>query len=88
MRMTDLEITYRSPAELHENPRNVRTHSARQIRQIARSINVFGFANPVLVDDDGMLIAGHGRLAAARQLDLARVPVVRLSHLTEAQKAG
>ncbi len=43
--MTDLEITYRSPAELHENPRNVRTHSARQIRQIARSITVFGFAN-------------------------------------------
>ena len=86
--MTDLEITYRSPAKLHENPRNVRTHSARQIRQIVRSITVFGFANPFLVDDDGMLIAGHGRLATARQLDLARVPVVRLSHLTEAQKAG
>ena len=88
MRMIDLEVTYCSPAELRDNPRNARTHSARQIRQIARSIAVFGFANPVLVDDLDMLIAGQGRLAAARQLGLARVPVIRLSHLTEAQKRG
>ncbi len=86
--MTDLEITYRPPAELHDSPHNVRTHNARQIRQIARSITTFGFANPVLVDDADVLIAGHGRLAAARQLGLTRVPVIRLGHLTEAQKRG
>lgn len=86
--MIDLEIAYRSPVGLHDNPRNVRTHSAQQIGQIARSITAFGFANPVLVDDDDVLIAGHGRLAAARQLGLARVPVIRLSHLSDAQKRG
>lgn len=86
--MIDLEIAYRSPVGLHDNPRNVRTHSARQIRQIARSITAFGFANPVLVDDGDVLIAGHGRLAAARQLGLARAPVIRLSHLSVAQKRG
>jgi DNA modification methylase len=65
---------------------NARTHSNKQIRQIARSIERFGFCNPVLIDDNGQIIAGHGRVAAANLLGLAEVPVVRLSHLSEGEK--
>ena len=71
--MPDLAITYRSPSELAANPRNARSHEPRQIRQIARSIESFGFASPILVDEHGVLIAGHGRLTAARQLGLDQV---------------
>jgi len=71
---------------LRPNPRNARTHSRKQIGQIAASIRRFGFLNPVLVDDANMLLAGHGRLAAARLEGLDQVPVVRFGHLTEAQK--
>ena len=66
--------------------RNARTHSDAQIDQIARSIKEFGFVNPILIDGDKGIIAGHGRLAAAKKLKLAQVPVVELSHLTPAQK--
>jgi DNA modification methylase len=66
--------------------RNPRTHSAEQISQIAASIVEFGFLNPILVDTTAGIIAGHGRLQAAKQLGLAQVPVVVLDHLTEAQK--
>lgn len=66
--------------------RNARTHSKRQIEQIAWSIEKFGFTNPVLVDDDNMIIAGHGRVEAAKLLGLETVPVLRLSHLSEADK--
>jgi DNA modification methylase len=65
---------------------NARTHSKKQIAQIAVSIGRFGFTNPVLVDDDNGIIAGHGRVAAARQLGLAGVPCMRLSNMTEAEK--
>lgn len=61
--------------------RNARTHSATQVKQIAGSIERFGFTNPILVSDDLQIIAGHGRLAAAKQLGMKVVPVVRLSHL-------
>ena len=66
--------------------RNARTHSKRQIRQIANSIRRFGFCNPVLVDDDMQIIAGHGRVEAAKLLGMNEVPIVRLSHLSEADK--
>ena len=66
--------------------RNARTHSAPQIRQIANSMIEFGFTNPILVDTQAGIIAGHARLLAARQLKLQRVPVIVLSHLSEAQK--
>jgi DNA modification methylase len=66
--------------------RNARTHSRRQIRQIAASIKRFGFCNPVLVDDTMQIIAGHGRVAAAGLLGLGSVPIVRLSHLSETDK--
>jgi ParB-like chromosome segregation protein Spo0J len=65
---------------------NARTHSNKQIRQIARSIERFGFCNPILIDDNQQIIAGHGRVAAANLLGLAEVPVVRLSHLSEGEK--
>ena len=65
---------------------NARTHSEAQVAQIAASIAEFGFVNPVLIDGDGTIIAGHGRLLAARQLGLSDVPVVRLAHLTDTQR--
>lgn len=66
--------------------RNARTHSRKQIRQIADSIQRFGFANPVLIGDDGQIIAGHGRVAAAKLLGWKEVPALRLSHLSAAEK--
>lgn len=66
--------------------RNARTHSGRQVAQIAASIAEFGFVNPVLVDRDGGIVAGHGRVLAARQLKQADVPVIVLGHLNENQK--
>jgi site-specific DNA-methyltransferase (adenine-specific) len=72
--------------ELLPYARNSRTHSAEQVAQIAASIKEFGFTNPVLVDADNSIIAGHGRVMAARRLSLKAVPCIRLTHLTEAQK--
>lgn len=66
--------------------RNARTHNDAQVAQIAGSIREYGFTNPVLIDADSGIIAGHGRVLAARQLEMAMVPCIRLSHLTEIQK--
>lgn len=66
--------------------RNSRTHSDEQVAQVAASIREFGFTNPVLVDANGGIIAGHGRVMAARKLGMADVPCIRLAHLSEAQK--
>ena len=66
--------------------RNSRTHSDEQVAQIAASIREFGFTNPVLIDGEDGIIAGHGRVLAARKLGLDSVPCVRLDHLTETQK--
>jgi len=66
--------------------RNARTHTAVQIQQIAKSIAKFGFTNPILVDSEDGIIAGHARLLAARELGRSEVPVIVLSHLSEAQK--
>src|SRR5712692_7439601 len=68
--------------------RNPRTHSDAQVAQIAASIASFGFNNPILVDTQSGIIAGHGRLLAARKLQLREVPVIVLDHLSEAQKRG
>ena len=81
----DLQIVTLSVAALVPYAENARTHSDEQVAQIAASISEFGFVNPVLVDAEGVLIAGHGRVMAARQLGLASVPAIRLAHLTEAQ---
>ena len=66
--------------------RNARTHDEAQVSQIAASIKEFGFNNPILISDDYLIIAGHGRLAAARKLGLAEVPVIKLSHLSDTQR--
>jgi DNA modification methylase len=71
---------------LRPNSRNARTHSKKQIRQIAESIKAFGFINPVIVDNDNTVLAGHGRLEAARLVGLTHVPVIRFDHLSPAQK--
>jgi DNA modification methylase len=73
-------------AQLRPYPKNARTHSRKQIRQIADSIQKFGFTNPVLISDDNEIIAGHGRVEAAKLLGNAVVPTLRLSHLTPIQR--
>jgi hypothetical protein len=73
-------------AQLTPNPRNARTHSKKQLKQIRRSIETFGFTNPILADDKGMIIAGHGRHLAALEMGLATVPVTRISGLSEVSK--
>jgi ParB-like chromosome segregation protein Spo0J len=65
---------------------NARTHSRKQIRQIANSIQRFGFTNPVLISDANKIVAGHGRVEAAKLLGHATVPTLRLSHLTAAER--
>ena len=84
--MHNLQIEQTPIHALQQQDRNARTHSKRQIRQIAASICQFGFNNPILTDDNLHIIAGHGRVAAAKLLGETTVPTVRLSHLNDAQK--
>jgi DNA modification methylase len=79
------EIIYRRIDELKPDPANPRRHSKKQIRQIANSIRAFGFNVPILIDRDGNVIAGHGRLLAARELGMTEVPTLCLDHLTPTQ---
>ena len=72
-------------SDLTPDPRNARLHSDRQVKQIARSIESFGFNVPILIDAAGQVVAGHGRLLAARRLGWTEVPAIRLDHLSEAQ---
>ena len=72
--------------DLQPNPNNARTHSRQQVEEIARSIDKFGFNNPVLIDRDNHIIAGHGRVEAARLLGLVRIPALRIEHLSPAEK--
>ncbi len=81
-----MNFEYRPTSSLRPYSGNARTHSLKQIKQIARSIERFGFNNPVLIDDDDQIIAGHGRVEAAKQLRMKTVPCVRLSHLSESDK--
>ena len=79
-------IELRPPGSLRPYARNARTHSKRQLQQIAESIKRFGFTNPVLISDDDEIIAGHGRVAAAKLLGMDAVPTLRLSHLNETER--
>ena len=79
-------ICYRPVASLVPDRRNARTHPKRQVEQIAASIREFGFANPILIDAEDTIIAGHGRLLAAKALGMTEVPTIVLPHLSEAQK--
>jgi ParB-like chromosome segregation protein Spo0J len=81
MKIQEIEIE-----KLIPYARNSRTHSDDQVAQIAASIKEFGWTNPILVDGEAGIIAGHGRLAAARKLGLKKIPVIELSHLTPTQK--
>ena len=80
------KIEWKSVDKLIPYAKNARTHSDEQIAEIAGSIKAFGFNNPVSVDKDNSIIAGHGRVLAARKLGMDKVPVVMLEHLTESER--
>ena len=84
--MADLQVTYRDVNGLIPYVNNSRTHSDEQVKQVAASIREFGFTNPVLIDENSTVIAGHGRIMAANLLGLAQVPTITLAGLTDAQK--
>ncbi|TGD45349.1 DNA methylase N-4 [Pseudotabrizicola sediminis] len=79
-------IEHLDPAILRPWARNARTHSKKQLRQIAESIRTFGFTNPVLIDQSNAILAGHGRVEAAKSLEMGTVPCLRIEHMTEAEK--
>lgn len=81
-----LKVVYRQVTDLIPYARNARTHSDEQVTRIASSIKEFGFTNPILIDGDNGIIAGHGRLMAAKKLGLREVPTIELSGMTDAQK--
>lgn len=84
--MEELKIEYKATNDLIPYARNSRTHSDTQVAQIAASIKEFGWTNPILIDGEHGIIAGHGRLAAAQKLGMKEVPVIELSHLSATQK--
>jgi len=84
--MAELKVTYCDPSDIIPYAMNSRTHSDEQINQVAASIKEFGFTNPILVDEFNVIIAGHGRLFAAKKLGLNQVPTITLKGLTEAQR--
>jgi DNA modification methylase len=86
MSLSAPQIELLPPASLRPYPGNARRHSKKQVRQIAESIRRFGFTNPVLISDQGEIIAGHGRVMAAKELGLTSVPTVRLSHLSAEER--
>jgi DNA methylase/ParB-like nuclease domain len=84
--MAHNHIEHLDPASLRPWAKNARTHSKKQLRQIAESIKTFGFTNPVLIDQTNTILAGHGRVEAAKSLRMATVPCLRIEHMTEAEK--
>jgi ParB family chromosome partitioning protein len=81
-----LQVVYRPIASLLPSARNARSHPAHQIDQLVASIKEFGFTSPVLIDEAGEIIAGHGRVLAAQQIKLEQLPTITLSGLTDVQK--
>lgn len=84
--MNKLQVVYKPVADLIPYANNSRTHSDEQVTQVAASIKEFGFTNPLLIDEQGGIIAGHGRLMAAKKLGLEQVPTITLVGLTDAQR--
>lgn len=84
--LDERKIEWIQIAALEPHEKNARTHSQRQIKQLARSIERFGFTNPVLIDGNNKIICGHGRVAGARLLGLATVPTLKIGHLSDAEK--
>jgi ParB-like chromosome segregation protein Spo0J len=83
-----LELTYRAINTLTSYSNNSRTHNNKQIKQIADSIEEFGFTNPILIDENNGVIAGHGRIEAAKTLNIEEVPTITLENLSDEQKAA
>jgi len=81
-----IEIQYKATEDLIPYARNSRTHSAEQVAQIAASIREFGWTNPILIDGENGIIAGHGRVLAAHKLGETQVPTIELSHMSDTQK--
>ncbi len=79
-------IEMMSSSDLKPDPRNSKLHPAKQLKQVMRSIEEFGWTNPVLIDEEGSVLAGHLRLEAAKKLGIKQVPTIKLSHMTAAQK--
>ena len=84
--MSKMNIAYSALEDIHGYERNARNHPESQIKQIIKSITEFGFNNPILIDERGEIIAGHGRYIAAKEMGLNTVPTITLSHLNEKQK--
>lgn len=84
--MSSQNIEHIAPQSLTPWARNARTHSKKQLRQIAQSIETFGFTNPILIDQSNTILAGHGRVEAAKLLELAQVPCLRIEHMTTEEK--
>lgn len=82
----ELEIEYRPIIELKPYPRNARTHTMEQVNQLVASIREFGWTNPILIDEEDMVVAGHGRLLAAKKMKAKKVPTIRLCGLTDVQR--
>ncbi len=86
--ITQLSVVYLPPGDLRDDPRNPRLHSEKQLRQLERSVTTFGFLIPVLIDATLKIVAGHGRVQAAKRLQLKAVPTIQVGHLSEAQQAA
>ncbi len=86
LHLRNLKVVHLPIGELQAYANNPRTHSAKQVQQIAESIKVFGFTNPILLDQNKGVIAGHGRIEAAKLLGIKTIPTIELAHMTEAQK--
>jgi ParB family chromosome partitioning protein len=82
----NMAVVYRPIDDLTEYENNARSHDADQIQQIANSITEFGWTNPVLVDEDNGIIAGHGRISAAKILGISEIPTIQLTGLSDDQK--
>src|SRR5881275_2200681 len=80
-----LNLEYLAVAELRANELNPKMHPDRQINALARAISEIGFVSPIIVDQESRIVAGHGRVLAARKVGLSEVPAVRLEHLNEHQ---
>src|SRR5438270_5078353 len=86
--MSDFSVEHLPITGLKPNPQNARRHSQKQLHQIAASIREFGFNSIVVIDEDDVILVGHGRVEAARLTGLTKVPLLRITHLTAAQKVG
>ena len=82
----DRKIAILRIGDLKPNPNNARTHSRQQVEQISRSIERFGFNSPILVDSGNQILAGHGRVEAAKLLGLSEIPALKIEHLSAAEK--